>query len=287
MQNKLFLGRSFSIVFLVVAIACSTQKENDSISNLSAKEVEVPLVVPGANVITDGSFQTTRFSQSSTGSANSGIHVTGFGSVSLEPDLAIMKIGIESFSKTVSEARETAAEAMDSVKATLLENRVAEKDIQTRRFNIYPRYDYEEVVVGGRYTSKQILSGYVVSNSANVKLREIDRIGEVVDDVAKAGGDLLRIEGIDFTVEDTEPYMSTLRQKAVSDAFTKAKEFANFSVIELGSVIAIVEGGSPSLRSSSDMGYEMMRSMAASPSTPIDTGELELKLTVQMVFSIK
>lgn len=287
MQNKLFLGCSFSIVFLVVAIACSTQKENDSFSNLPAKEVEVPSVVPGANVITDGSFQTTRFSQSSTGSANSGIHVTGFGSVSLEPDLAIMKIGIESFSKTVSEARETAAEAMDSVKATLLENRVAEKDIQTRRFNIYPRYDYEEVVVGGRYTSKQILSGYVVSNSANVKLREIDRIGEVVDDVAKAGGDLLRIEGIDFTVEDTEPYMSTLRQKAVSDAFTKAKEFANFSVIELGSVIAIVEGGSPSLRSSSDMGYEMMRSMAASPSTPIDTGELELKLTVQMVFSIK
>lgn len=287
MQNKLFLGCSFSIVFLVVAIACSTQKENDSFSNLSAKEVEVPSVVPGANVITDGSFQTTRFSQSSTGSANSGIHVTGFGSVSLEPDLAIMKIGIESFSKTVSEARETAAEAMDSVKAILLENRVAEKDIQTRRFNIYPRYDYEEVVVGGRYTSKQILSGYVVSNSANVKLREIDRIGEVVDDVAKAGGDLLRIEGIDFTVEDTEPYMSTLRQKAVSDAFTKAKEFANFSVIELGSVIAIVEGGSPSLRSSSDMGYEMMRSMAASPSTPIDTGELELKLTVQMVFSIK
>ena len=287
MQNKLFLGCSFSIVFLVVAIACSTQKENDSFSNLLAKEVEVPSVVPGANVITDGSFQTTRFSQSSTGSANSGIHVTGFGSISLEPDLAIMKIGIESFSKTVSEARETAAEAMDSVKATLLENRVAEKDIQTRRFNIYPRYDYEEVVVGGRYTSKQILSGYVVSNSANVKLREIDRIGEVVDDVAKAGGDLLRIEGIDFTVEDTEPYMSTLRQKAVSDAFTKAKEFANFSVIELGSVIAIVEGGSPSLRSSSDIGYEMMRSMAASPSTPIDTGELELKLTVQMVFSIK
>ena len=287
MQNKLFLGCSFSIVFLVVAIACSTQKENDSFSNLSAKEVEVPSAVLGANVITDGSFQTTRFSQSSSGSANSGIHVTGFGSVSLEPDLAIMKIGIESFSKTVSEARETAAEAMDSVKAILLENRVAEKDIQTRRFNIYPRYDYEEVVVGGRYTSKQILSGYVVSNSANVKLREIDRIGEVVDDVAKAGGDLLRIEGIDFTVEDTEPYMSTLRQKAVSDAFTKAKEFANFSVIELGSVIAIVEGGSPSLRSSSDMGYEMMRSMAASPSTPIDTGELELKLTVQMVFSIK
>ena len=186
MQNKLFLGCSFSIVFLVVAIACSTQKENDSFSNLSAKEVEVPSVVPGANVITDGSFQTTRFSQSSTGSANSGIHVTGFGSVSLEPDLAIMKIGIESFSKTVSEARETAAEAMDSVKATLLENRVAEKDIQTRRFNIYPRYDYEEVVVGGKYTSKQILSGYIVSNSANVKLREIDRIGEVVDDVAKA-----------------------------------------------------------------------------------------------------
>ena len=126
-----------------------------------------------------------------------------------------------------------------------------------------------------------------MSNSANVKLREIDRIGEVVDDAAKVGGDLIRIEGINFTVEDIEPYMATLRQKSVLDAFSKAKEYASFSSVELGSVISIVEGVSPSLRSSSDIGYEMMRSMAPSPTTPIDTGELDLKLSVQMVFSIK
>ena len=254
---------------------------------MPSKEEEMSSKGQNQNLIVEDFYQSTKFSQSSSQSLNPAIHVIGLGSVSLEPDMANMKFGIESFAQTVSEARIVAAETMDVVRATLLENNVNQKDIQTTRFDIFPRYDYEEVVVGGRYTSKQVLSGYVVSNSANVKLREIDRIGEIVDDTAKVGGDLLRIEGINFTVEDIEPYMSTLRQKAVLDAFSKAKEYASFSSVELGSVISIVESGSPSLRSSSDMGYEMMRSMASSPTTPIDSGELDLKLSVQMVFSIK
>jgi len=287
MQNKLFFSWLLLTVISVVFMACSSQNDIDSSSNMPSKEEEISSKGQNQNLIVEDFYQSAKFSQSSSQSLNPAIHVIGSGSVSLEPDMANMKFGIESFAQTVSEARIVAAETMDAVRATLLENNVNQKDIQTTRFDIFPRYDYEEVVVGGRYTSKQVLSGYVVSNSANVKLREIDRIGEIVDDTAKVGGDLLRIEGINFTVEDIEPYMSTLRQKAVLDAFSKAKEYASFSSVELGSVISIVESGSPSLRSSSDMGYEMMRSMASSPTTPIDSGELDLKLSVQMVFSIK
>ena len=287
MQNKLFFSWLLLTVISVVFMACSSQNDIDSSSNMPSKEEEISSKGQNQNLIVEDFYQSAKFSQSSSQSLNPAIHVIGSGSVSLEPDMANMKFGIESFAQTVSEARIVAAETMDVVRATLLENNVNQKDIQTTRFDIFPRYDYEEVVVGGRYTSKQVLSGYVVSNSANVKLREIDRIGEIVDDTAKVGGDLLRIEGINFTVEDIEPYMSTLRQKAVLDAFSKAKEYASFSSVELGSVISIVESGSPSLRSSSDMGYEMMRSMASSPTTPIDSGELDLKLSVQMVFSIK
>ena len=287
MQNKLFFSWLLLTVISVVFMACSSQNDIDSSSNMPSKEEEISSKGQNQNLIVEDFYQSSKFSQSASQSLNPAIHVIGSGSVSLEPDMANMKFGIESFAQTVSEARIVAAETMDAVRATLLENNVNQKDIQTTRFDIFPRYDYEEVVVAGRYTSKQVLSGYVVSNSANVKLREIDRIGEIVDDTAKVGGDLLRIEGINFTVEDIEPYMSTLRQKAVLDAFSKAKEYASFSSVELGSVISIVESGSPSLRSSSDMGYEMMRSMASSPTTPIDSGELDLKLSVQMVFSIK
>ena len=141
--------------------------------------------------------------------------------------------------------------------------------------------------MNGRHISKQVLAGYVVSNSANVKLRDLERIGQIVDDTAVSGGDLLRIEGISFTVEDTKPYMSRLRQRAVEDALSKAEEYASYSGVELGSIVALMEGGPPSLGSNSDMGYEMMRSMSAPTSTPIDTGELELNLFVQIVFSIK
>ena len=287
MQNKLFFSWLLLTIISVAFIACSSQNDIDSSLNMPSKEEEMSSKGQNQNLIVEDFYQSTKFSQSSSQSLNPAIHVIGLGSVSLEPDMANMKFGIESFAQTVSEARIVAAETMDVVRATLLENNVNQKDIQTTRFDIFPRYDYEEVVVAGRYTSKQVLSGYVVSNSANVKLREIDRIGEVVDDATKVGGDLLRIEGINFTVEDIEPYMATLRQKSVLDAFSKAKEYASFSSVELGSVISIVEGVSPSLRSSSDIGYEMMRSMAPSPITPIDTGELDLKLSVQMVFSIK
>ena len=287
MQNKLFFSWLLLTVISVVFMACSSQNDIDSSSNMPSKEEEISSKGQNQNLIVEDFYQSAKFSQSSSQSLNPAIHVIGSGSVSLEPDMANMKFGIESFAQTVSEARIVAVETMDVVRATLLENNVKQKDIQTTRFDIFPRYDYEEVVVGGRYTSKQVLSGYVVSNSANVKLREIDRIGEIVDDTAKVGGDFLRIEGINFTVEDIEPYMATLRQKSVLDAFSKAKEYASFSSVELGSVISIVESGSPSLRSSSDMGYEMMRSMASSPTTPIDSGELDLKLSVQMVFSIK
>ena len=148
-----------------------------------------------------------------------GITVTGSGSVSVEPNLAIMNIGVEVLAKTVNVARLAAAEAMDSVTDTLQDEGVGDTDVQTRRFNISPRYDYEEIIVAGRHTGKQVLTGYVVNNSAIVKIRDLENVGHIVDRAADAGVDLVRIEGISFTVENDELYLSTLRRQAVEDAF--------------------------------------------------------------------
>ena len=72
------------------------------------------------------------------------IHVTGSGSVVGEPDIATLHLGVSVEKKTVAEAREAAAVVMTAVIASLKANDIAENDIQTERFSIYPQYDYTE-----------------------------------------------------------------------------------------------------------------------------------------------
>ena len=215
-----------------------------------------------------------------------GITVTGSGSVSVEPNLAIMNIGVEVLAKTVNEARSAAADAMDSVTDTLKKEGVGDTDVQTRRFNISPRYDYEEIIVDGRRTGKQILTGYVVNNSAIVKIRDLENVGQIVDKAADAGGDLVRIEGISFTVENDDLYLPKLRRQAVEDAFEKATQYASLTGVELGQILSLSEIGNPSIQSFAEMDYGM-RAMAAPAASPISGGELEITLSVNVVFSIQ
>ena len=101
---------------------------------------------------------------------------------------------------------------MDAIVAALKAQGVEDRDIQTRFFNISPRYEYQEVLEEGFRRGKQVLVGYVVNNSASVKIRDLDSVGRVIDEVADAGGDVTRINGISFTVDDTKPFMVTLRE---------------------------------------------------------------------------
>jgi len=219
------------------------------------------------------------------GSSDAGIWVTGQGTITLEPDLVLLNIGVETMADTVSIARGDAAKAMaaivDAVKARGLED----TDIQTVSFNIWPRYEYPEVLVDGNRTRKQTLVGYTVSNTASIKLRDIDAVGEIIDDVTVAGGDSTRINGINFTIEDTSGYMEQLREDAVNDAIAKTEQFAELTGVSVGNLVFISEtgGGSPVVQ---NFGAADGIMMAKVESTSISGGELELKLGVQAVFGI-
>ena len=223
-----------------------------------------------------------------TASGQAGIWVSGQGKITLEPDLAVLNLGVETSDKTVAAAREQAATAMDSIVASLTANGVEGKDIQTRFFNISPQYEWTEVIQNGVRTSKQVLVGYRVSNSAAVKIRDLSAVGTIIDDVAGAGGDATRINGISFTVEDTAPLMVDLREKAVADALAKADQFARLTGVSLGRLVFISEsgGGRPQARGFEE--FAAVRSLAAAaPDTSISGGELEISLTVQAVFAIQ
>ena len=223
------------------------------------------------------------------GSSQVGISVTGEGTLSLEPDLTLVNIGVETTATTVAEARGEAASAMAAIIAAVKAYGLEDRDIQTRSFNIWPQYEFQdEVTPLGRRSSKQVLVGYRVSNTASIKVRDLDNVGVIIDDIAEAGGDATRINGISFTVEDPKPFMAALREAAVLDALAKAQQFADLTNVLVGRLVYIAEAGRGAPIISQDFGVERAFAAVSAPvATSISGGELELRLTVQALFAIE
>ena len=218
---------------------------------------------------------------SSTGDdfGRSAIWVSGTGEVMAIPDMAVVSLGVEVEEDTVQVAMDKAAAAMDSVVAVLRANGVAEKDIQTQWFNIYPVRNWTE--------REGTIVGYQVTNTVSIKVREVDATGRIIDAVAKAGGDLIRINGVSFTMDDPSKYYAEARAEAVGDAKEKAQQLADLAGVQLGAPFYISEGGGYT-PTPIYMDYAMRSYEGGSvPTTPINPGETEIILMIQMAFAIQ
>ncbi len=224
---------------------------------------------------------------SSTDAASGGIWVTGEASIRVEPDVSYINVGVSSRAETVAEARGEAAAAMDAIIAAVRAHGLTDNDIQTTSFNIWPQYDWIESEEDGQRVGKQVLVGYEVNNSARLTVRDLDAIGQIIDDTAEAGGDDTRINGISFSIEDPEQYEDSLRESAVADALEKANHLAELAGVSLGKLTYIGRAGvavpAPVARG---VAFAMAdESMAAS--TPIGSGQTEVSLRIQAAFSIE
>ena len=130
--------------------------------------------------------------------------------------------------------------------------------------------------------------GYIVNNTARIKIRDLELVGKIIDDVSTAGGDVTRINDIDFTMENPDSFMNKLREQAVKDAISKAEQFAVLTGVSVGSLVYISEMGSgaPVTKNFSESGAFAARSAMEVSSTSIAGGELELSLSIQAVFLI-
>ena len=217
----------------------------------------------------------------------SGIWVTGQASVTVEPDLVLLTVGVETTGETVAQARAEAAGAMDAITEAVRARGLSEQDVQTQSFNIWPQYEYPEVTSGELTTRKQVLVGYTVNNAARIKVRDVDAVGEIIDDVAAAGGDSTRISGIDFSIEDPTPFMSQLREDAVKDALAKAEHLAGLTGVAVGDLVLIGEVGAGAPLAGGFESEALMARASFDQATSISAGELRLSLNVQAAFSIK
>lgn len=221
------------------------------------------------------------------GGGPQGIQVNGTGTVVMAPDVALLALGVEAMAGSVAEARGEAAAAMTAVMGALKARGIEDSDIQTSSLNISPEYTYQEMLREGVRINERVLVGYRVNNNVVVKLRDLDAVGEIVDEVAQAGGDATRVESIRFSAEETAEARRLARERAVMDAMEKADQLASHSGVTRGSLVSVSEsfGGGPVLRNLSAASDAFMMEQAAT--TPISAGELEITVNVHAVFEIE
>ena len=210
---------------------------------------------------------------------STGIHVTGAGTASATPDIAVLSLGVEGQARTVAEANAIAANAIAAVLAVLRESGVDDVDMKTQHFSIQPQYSFN------RDTGVQSLTGYRVTNSLVVTLRDLDAVGSIIDAAAAAGGDATRINSIGFRVEDGVALEEEARVLALADAVAKADLFAEATGVTRGKLVFITESSFQQFaRTESAVAFDGLAASAAT--TEILAGEFDVRVNVQAVFAI-
>ena len=243
--------------------------------------VIIAVIAVGCDTLTPPSTTKTSASSGlSLSGQNTGIWVTGEGTVSVAPDISILSLGVEVQSDTVAAAQSQAATSMDAVVRELRNKGISDKDIQTQQYNIYPVRRWAEE------KGQEVLVGYRVNNTVIVKVRKVEDIGAIIDAAARAGGDYIRINSISFTVEDPSEFQEEAREKAMADAQAKGKQLAEAGGVKLGSPTYINESGG-AIPIPREFTTRSFAEAAAAPATPISPGEMEIRITVQVVYDIR
>ena len=223
---------------------------------------------------------------------STGIWVTGMGEVTVTPDIAILQVGVEAQETTVAGAMAKATEAMGNVGMALTSSGIASEDIQTHYFNIQQRTKWDD------YNDEEVVTGYRVANKLTVKIRllPIDsytldyKASNILDAVVKAGGNLIRIDNFNFSVEDPTIYYDEAREKATADAEAKAEKLARQMGVSLGEPTFVSESAyTPSPYGNMTYGLSNVpvpAPVAIQVVPPTSTGEIKISLTVQVAYSI-
>ncbi|MFC1899121.1 SIMPL domain-containing protein [Chloroflexota bacterium] len=212
-------------------------------------------------------------------SQQEGIWVNGQGAVLATPDIATLRLGVEVQAISVESARTIAAEAMDEIMEALADEGISEKDIQTQYYNI------RQITRWDRDKEEEEVTGYRVSNTVTAKIREIENAGIIIDAIASAGGDLTRIDSINFSVEDPTEYYEAAREAAVDNAKAKAEQLAELAGARLDKVTYISESSQSIPIYRQDVSYEFEEALPAA-STSISPGEMEINLNIQVGYSL-
>lgn len=203
------------------------------------------------------------------------LNVNGLGQVYLTPDIAYINIGVNTQGPSASDAVTTNKEQSNAVIEVIKDAGVDAKDIRTTNFSIWsnPQYDDNGQISG---------TTYVVDNTVNVTMRELDNLGDLLDAAVSAGAN--SIYSIQFDVADKTAATKDARAKAVENAKLQAQELADAAGVSLDTIQTINFFDSGPIPYFEGKGGGAATQSAA---VPIQPGQLAISVTVNITYSIK
>ncbi|MDQ0756885.1 SIMPL domain-containing protein [Arthrobacter sp. B3I4] len=165
------------------------------------------------------------------------VSVTGSGTAEAAPDLLTLSIGVECRRADVATAYRDAAGASSAITAVLRGHGVANPDITTSGLNLRAEVSWQE----GR---GQLVSGYLASTMLSVRLRDISDSAGIISAAVAAGGDEVRLNGLQLGFADAEDVEARAREAAWNDARTRAEHFAALAGARLGKVLSAAQHSS-------------------------------------------
>ena len=203
------------------------------------------------------------------------ISVSGVGTIVSVPDVADLRLGVTIARPTVKAARAEAAVAMTKVIAALKALGIADKDIQTINISLQPTYDYNTTGNAPRIT------GYSLSNGVAVIVRDLDVIGDAIDDALAAGA--TTVDGVSFRVNDPAGAQQQARTAAMTEARAHADTLAAAAGVTIRGVASISETASPVPY---PINFAAGAAVAKDVATPVQVGTSDITITVAVVYLI-
>lgn len=206
------------------------------------------------------------------------ITVSDSGEVYAKPDLALVSFSVITEARTVAEAVDQNAAKMNQIISFAKRQGVKEKDLKTTVFSINPRYEYQRI----HPTGKRVLVGYEVRQTLQVKIRDLDKISQILQGATDAGAN--QVGSLQFTIDEEDELRKEAREEAIKKAKAKAKELAKQLGVSLVRITSFNESG-PSYYPFARIGGEAM-SVADEEAPQIETGENKIEVTVSITYEI-
>ena len=201
------------------------------------------------------------------------VTVTGTGSVTAAPDMAQISTGVVTQAPTAAGALAANSQAMERLLQALAAQGIAARDVQTTSLSVSPLRRQ------GRDGQPPEITGYEVTNQVRVKVRDLSRLGRVLDQQVGQGANL--VYGVQFGQQEPAPLLDEARRRAMADARRRAELYAAAAALKVGRVVAVQEAGAASPRP----GLGARVAMAAA--VPVAPGEQEVQASVTVTFTLE
>ena len=193
------------------------------------------------------------------------------------PDVATLSAGVMTQAPDGDTAMRQNAQQMDKVMQAIRAAGIAEKDVQTSGITLYPQYTYKE-------GQSPKINGYQATNRVNLKVRDLTRLGKVLETLALQGAN--QINGPSFEIDRPEPVYDEARVAALKQAQDRAETYAKSLGLRVRRIVSISEGRSGGIRPVPVMRMRAMAADAEAPSAPVSPGESSLSVNLDVTFEL-